>query len=222
MRVLYLHGFASSPGSGKARYFRERLAEHGVALDAPDFNLPDFESMTVTRMLDQVDAAVEAGPAGPVAFIGSSLGAFVAVHAAARRNSVAAQPRPLTHLILMAPALEFGTDRRLDAVAQEWRRTGRRVVFHYAYGKPMTVGYGLYEDARHYDSTAVELAVPILVFQGRRDEVVRPETVVAFAERRPNVTLRLLDDDHQLQGHLGEMWADMRAFLDLGLSAREM
>ena len=47
-RVVYLHGFASGPGSKKARYFSERLAECGVSLEVPDLAEGDFENLTVT------------------------------------------------------------------------------------------------------------------------------------------------------------------------------
>jgi predicted esterase YcpF (UPF0227 family) len=53
--IFYLHGFASSPGSTKIRYFSERLREHGVTLVCPDFNEPDFKTLTMTRMLDQLE-----------------------------------------------------------------------------------------------------------------------------------------------------------------------
>ena len=52
--VVYLHGFASSRYSTKAAYFADRLREHGVDLRCPDFNEPDFRTMTLTRMLEQV------------------------------------------------------------------------------------------------------------------------------------------------------------------------
>jgi pimeloyl-ACP methyl ester carboxylesterase len=86
MHIFYLHGFASSARSSKARYFGERLAAYGVPLHCPDFNEPDFSTLTITRMLDQVDAAIDALPPGPVALIASSLGAFVAWHTTARRQ----------------------------------------------------------------------------------------------------------------------------------------
>jgi len=54
--LFYLHGFASSPKSTKVGYFRERLAEHGIDLRCPDFNQPDFSTLTMTRMLDQLGA----------------------------------------------------------------------------------------------------------------------------------------------------------------------
>lgn len=215
MRACYLHGFASSPASGKAVFFRRRLAEHGVALDAPDFNLPDFQSLTITRMLDQVDAAVDAGPAGPVVLIGSSLGGFVAWQAAARRNAVEGQARPVSHLILLAPAFDFASDRRIDPIVEDWRRTGSREVFHHAYGRSMPVGFDLYEDARRFDARRANVRIPVLIFQGTRDTIVPAPTVAAFAEGRPNIHLRLLDDDHQLQGHLPEIWQESALFLGL-------
>lgn len=215
MQAFYLHGFASSPGSGKATFYRQRLAERGVAVAAPDFNLPDFQSLTVTRMLGQLDDAIDAVPAAPVVLIGSSLGGFVAWHAAARRNAIPNQPRPVSHLILLAPAFDFASDRRGDPIVDEWRRTGSREVFHHAFGRAMRVGFTLYEDARRFDSRRAEVRVPVLIFQGTRDTIVPAATVISFAERRPNVRLRLLDDDHQLQAHLPTIWQESAEFLGL-------
>ncbi len=215
LRCYYLHGFASSPGSGKARFYAEHLAELGVACIAPDFNLPDFSTLTVTRMLAQLDAAIESAPPGPVVLIGSSLGGFVALHAANRRRTGPPE-RPITGLILLAPALDFGSDRVEDPVIDEWRRLGTREVFHHGYGRPMRIGAALWEDAARFDSATIRVEVPILVFQGLRDEVVPPAAAIAFAEARPNVRLRLLDDGHQLKGHLPDMWEESAAFLGLG------
>jgi hypothetical protein len=40
-------------------------------------------------------------------------------------------------------------------------------------------------------------------------------TVERFARTRPNVTLSLLDDDHQLTASLPRIWNDVEAFLGL-------
>jgi len=216
VHLLYLHGFASSPGSGKARYLADRFAERGHTLICPDLNLPDFSTLTVTRMLDQVDRAIDAREPGPVALIGSSLGGFVALHAAARRARRLDSRHPVSRLVLLAPAFDFGSARDVrHAEVEEWRRTDRLDVFHHAYGRSIPVHYALHEDAQQYDAYAVDVTVPTLIFQGRRDSVVPPETAERFAASRPHVTLRLLDDDHQLQGHLAVMWPEIAAFLGL-------
>ncbi|MEM1426436.1 MAG: YqiA/YcfP family alpha/beta fold hydrolase, partial [Cyanobacteria bacterium P01_H01_bin.130] len=54
MRYFYLHGFASSPKSRKAQHLSDRLTEHGLTLEIPDFNQPDFSTLTLTRQLDQM------------------------------------------------------------------------------------------------------------------------------------------------------------------------
>jgi pimeloyl-ACP methyl ester carboxylesterase len=209
MRVVYLHGFASSARSSKAQYFHERLSRHGVRVDTPDFNQPSFETLTVTRMLEQVGDAIEGSPE-PVGLIGSSLGAFVAVNAAARHR--------LHRLVLLAPALDFATNRMRElgeGGLARWKADGRLEVFHYGFNRTMPVGYALYEDAARYDAFAVRLAVPTLIFQGTRDTVVDPAVATRFAREQPDVTLRLLDDDHQLLASLPVIWEETREFLGL-------
>ena len=87
MHVFYLHGFASSAASTKAAFLAGRLAERGITLQTPDFNEPDFSTLTITRMIDQTITAIAALPPDRVVLIGSSLGAFVAIHVAARLSA---------------------------------------------------------------------------------------------------------------------------------------
>ena len=208
--VLYLHGFASSAQSSKAAFFRSKLSAHGVEVQTPDFNAPDFSTLTVSRMLRQVHDAIQAVPPGPVALIGSSLGAFVAVHAALQ------EAERVDRLVLLAPALDFGGNRMRnlgDRGIDEWRRTNRLEVFHYGFGRLIPVHYELYADAARYDAFNARLDLPIQIFQGRRDTAVDPATVQRWAEARANVELHLLDDDHQLLGSLDAIWAETARFL---------
>jgi pimeloyl-ACP methyl ester carboxylesterase len=210
--AVYLHGFASSPSSSKATRFGRELAALGVPFACPDLNEPDFSSLTVTRMLTQTAAVVDAS-AAPVALIGSSLGAFVALHAAA-----AAGPAEVDRLVLMAPALDFGGNRlrQLGEVGiEEWRRSGKLRVHHYASGQPRHVGFELFEDAAQYDAFTVDLELPILAFQGRHDASVDPKMVERWAVARPNVRLRLLEDDHQLTTSVDVIWQESKTFLGL-------
>jgi pimeloyl-ACP methyl ester carboxylesterase len=207
--IIYLHGFASSAHSGKATYLGSRLRALGEEVVTPDLNLPDFSTLTVTRMLEQTHALIERA-AGPVAIIGSSLGGYVAV------NAAATWPDRVDRLVLLAPALDFSEDGLSGPQGSdlgEWQRAGEIYVFHYGYGRMMPIHYGLYEDARRYDAMRAEVRMPVLVFQGRRDTAVRPATVERWAAARPNVELHLLDDDHQLGASLPFIWERASIFL---------
>jgi len=84
LHVFYLHGFASSPQSTKVGYFSERLREHSVDVRCPDFNQPDFATLTITRMLDQLGAELAQLAGAPATLFGSSLGGTLAILAAER------------------------------------------------------------------------------------------------------------------------------------------
>jgi uncharacterized protein len=218
--VFYLHGFASSGQSKKAAYFAERLRPHGIPLWCPDFNEPDFSSLTMTRMLDRlaVDMATLDPPSlvpgthAGVVLIGSSLGAIVAVHTAARMAD------RIDRLVLLAPALMFPGDagRILGAErVARWQATGTLDLFHHGYGGMRSLNYGFYEDSLQYDAFTADVRQPTLVFQGLRDESVDHRVVEQYAAARPNVHLTLVDDDHQLMASLPRIWSEMAPFLEL-------
>ncbi|HEY7172508.1 MAG TPA: YqiA/YcfP family alpha/beta fold hydrolase [Vicinamibacterales bacterium] len=212
MRVFYLHGFASSSQSTKAAYFRERLQARNVPVITPDFNEPDFASLTMTRMLDQLGRELAAVDDGPIALMGSSLGGTLAILAAARFGA------RIDRLVLMAPAVMFakpGHHLLPPERIEEWRRRGALPFFHYAYNEERPLNYAFYEDTLHYDAFAAPFSQPALVFQGLNDRSVPYQTVEQFARTRSNVTLSLLDDDHQLIASLPRMWNDVEAFLGL-------
>lgn len=220
--VLYLHGFGSSAQSTKAAFLADRLRPHGIELLCPDFNQPDFESLTTTRMIAQVDAAMAGLPPGPVTLIGSSLGGFVAFHVAVRhapeRGRARTTKRPIDRLVLFAPAFEFGRTPfgGLDAEGlARWKETDKYEIFHDGENRPRFVRYAIYQDAQQYDSSACVLDTPALVFQGSGDTVVDPAMVQRFAAARPSMTVRVLDDDHRLMSSLEFMWRETAAFLGL-------
>jgi uncharacterized protein len=213
--VFYLHGFASSARSTKATYFGQKFAALGVTLRCPDFNEPDFGALTMTRMLERLGDELPSagdGPSAQATLIGSSLGGTLAILAAVRFAE------RIDRLVLLAPAVMFAKPghhvlppERIEA----WRQTGALQFFHYAYGEQRPLGFMFYQDSLDYDAFAAPIVQPTLVFQGMRDASVDYRTVERFSLARENVTLSLLDDEHQLTASLPRMWTDIAHFLDL-------
>lgn len=211
-RVFYLHGFASGATSTKGGYFGERLREHGIALACPDFNEPDFATLTMTRMLEQLGAELSRASDTPATLIGSSLGGTLAVLAAARFGSA------IDRLILLAPAVMFakpGHHLLPPERIEEWRQRGALPFFHYAHNTEQALNFAFYEDGLMHDAFTAVIHQPTLIFQGLRDASVDYRTVEAFARTRRNTTLSLLDDDHQLIASLPRIWDDVAPFLGL-------
>jgi uncharacterized protein len=208
--IVYLHGFASSPQSTKVRYFSDRLQEHGVPLVCPDFNAPSCRTLTITRMLEQLEGHVARAGDAPLVLIGSSLGGTLAILAAAR------WPARVARVVLLAPAVMFakpGHHLLPPERIEEWRRRGLLPFFHHAGNEERELDYAFYEDSLGYDAFNAVVPQPTLIFQGLRDASVDYRTVEQFANTRPNVTLSLLDDDHQLIASLPRMWNDIQPFL---------
>ena len=204
-RFVYLHGFASSPSSRKARFFEERFRELGIGLEVPDLAEGDFRNLTLTKQLEVI---AQVSRHEPVSLIGSSMGGYLAALYAARHAEV-------KKVVLLAPAFSFASrwpETLGEATMQRWKSTNTLNVFHYSEGREVELGYQLIEDARQYEAYP-EFAQPTLIFQGRRDTVVPPAYAVTFAERHPNARLILLDSDHDLVDVLDEMWRETQAFL---------
>jgi len=204
-RVLYLHGFASSPNSRKAQFFREKLAMEGVDLAALDLAQGDFAGLTLSGQLEVVERAAD-GQA--VILVGSSMGGYLAALYAARHPEVAA-------LILLAPAFCFHSlwEKELGPEKMaEWRKNGTIPVFHYGEGRQMDLSYGLMEDAKNYEGYP-EVGAPGLVFHGVQDPVVSITLPRTFAQGRCNVRLVELHSGHELTDVLDEIWKESKPFL---------
>jgi uncharacterized protein len=204
-RFVYLHGFASSPRSRKARFFEQRFRELGIGLEIPDLAAGDFRNLTITAQLNVIAQVCRDEP---VSLLGSSMGGYLAALYAARHTEV-------KNLVLLAPAFSFASrwPETLGRQAMErWRKTNTLQVFHYSEGREVELGYQLIEDAQQYEAYP-NFTQPALIFQGTQDTVVPPEYAVTFAAQHPNANLRLLESDHELVNVLDEMWRETQPFL---------
>jgi len=194
--IVYLHGFASSPQSQKARLFAEYFAGKGVPFSAPDLNAPAFRSLSLTRVIQAAEEASRG--AAEVCVIGSSLGGYAAALWAAQRE---AEGRPLRAGMLMAPA--FGADRLWRAgvgpALERWQRSGelelRGPDGNWLYGPEYSVlDYGFYVDLERWAATPLSLSTPLLVFHGERDNTVPVSHSREFASGRSHVTLEVFSE----------------------------
>jgi len=212
--LLYLHGFASGPGSTKATALAAGLALDGIVPVRLDLTPgPDgFERSTPSSMLAIVEEAMRASP-GPHALVGSSLGGWLAALAASRNPSVA-------RLVLLAPAFrlhERWKARLYPGDLERWRREGSVEVHHHATSTPRRIGWAFFEDAARWPPLP-EVHVPALCIAGSRDETVPLEDVRAWVERTPGARLEVVDDGHELTASLPRIVASTRSFLREGLS----
>jgi len=204
-RILYLHGFASGPSSGKARFFAGQFRGRGVGLEIPDLAAGDFQHLTISSQLRVIDTLARGEP---VSLIGSSMGGYLAAIYAACHPEV-------RRVVLLAPA--FGFARRWpESLGAEkvaaWKQAGEMEVFHYAEDRPLRLGYALLEDGLAYPDYP-DFRQPALIFHGARDEVVPARYSEEFAAAHPNVRLEVLDSGHELHNVLEYMAPQVTAFL---------
>ena len=207
MRYIYLHGFASSPRSRKARYVGDRFRERGIDLVVPDLNQGDFRQLTLTRQVRQIIGLFPPSPE-PVTLIGSSFGGLTSAW-------IAQQQIQVERLVLLAPAFQFRafwSQRLGDRQIQQWQQDGHLSVYHYAEERQLPLDYQFYRDLQSYDENDLQRQVPTLILHGVADEIVPVAASRAYAKDKPWVCLQELDSDHALANALPEIWQATEAF----------
>ena len=207
-RVVYLHGFASSPQSGKARFFQRKFAACGVAMEIPQLDEGRFDELTISGQLGVIERAIGDAPA---ILIGSSLGGYLAALYANR------YPAQVEKLVLLAPAFQFPRrwrERYSDQDWERWKIEGSTPIFHYGDGRERRLGYQFVEDAAQYEDEP-EFPQPALILHGVNDSVVPAEISRVFAARHPNARLVLFESGHELTDVLEPMWREMMRFLSV-------
>ncbi|TAG93819.1 MAG: esterase [Oscillatoriales cyanobacterium] len=216
---IYLHGFASSPDSLKAKYFCDRISSLAIDLKTPDLNQNDFSHLTLTRQLHQIETeflqpqtldfqAENVKNPGEVTIIGSSFGGLTAAWLAQRQISV-------KQIILLAPAFDF-LSHWLPVLGQQqlekWQTEEYLPVYHYGEQRYLPLNYQFVADMAEYPEQNLIRQVPTLIMHGLYDKIIPIQASRNFAANRPWVQLTELEDDHSLGNVLAEIWEAIQKF----------
>jgi pimeloyl-ACP methyl ester carboxylesterase len=207
-RILYLHGFASSPGSKKAVAVAERLTARGGSVDRLDLRVPSMERLDFGAMIDRTREAI-GGPDDRAILIGSSLGGLTAAR-------VAEHDRRVTAMALLAPALHFGArwrERLGDDGWDRWMQTGWLEVHDYATAGTTRVHADFARSVLHHDVGLPYIHPPTLVLHGTEDDVVPVTVSRELAAVSPQVRLVELADGHDLLATLPAILDAIEAFV---------
>jgi hypothetical protein len=210
VQFIYLHGFASTPNSAKARYLGDHFAEANINLRIPDLNAGDFSHLTISRQLTQI-ASEFPDNSTPITLVGSSLGGLTSAHLGQRHSQV-------QRLVLLAPAFGF-LSHWLPLLGQEqlqrWQTEQYLMVYHYGEGRSLPLNYDFVLDAAQYQEEQLLRAIPTLILHGKHDETIPIQASRDFSQQRPWVELVELDSDHALGNVLPEIWQAIRLFCHL-------
>ena len=207
VNFIYLHGFASSPNSNKAKKISNRFTQLQIPLKIPDLNAGDFSHLTISRQIEQIKRELPED-SQPVTLIGSSLGGLISAHLGEHFPQI-------QRLVLLAPAFGF-LSHWLPKLGQEkiqiWEKEKYLLVHHYGEGKELPLSYNFITDARKYQEFLLKRPIPTLILHGKQDEVIPIQASRDFERSRPWVELRELDSDHGLANVTDEIWQAISEF----------
>jgi uncharacterized protein len=210
-RFLYLHGFASGPGSFKGRALAAHCAELGTRLELLDLRRPSLELLRLSAMMTAVRDAI-GGERDRAVLLGSSLGGLTACRVAEIDPRVCA-------LVLLAPAFRMFERWRAklgDIGWKRWHDSGWLEIEDHAEKRTTRIDFGFIEEAAGIDTAGAgwpDVRVPTLIIHGRGDDVVPVDVSRAWAAERRHVRMVEVDDGHELAGSIERIAAETDRFL---------
>lgn len=192
--VLWIGGFRSDMEGSKALALETAARERGwnyVRYDhfAHGVSSGEWRQATIGRWREDAVALIDHID-GPVIPVGSSMGGWIALLAAAAR------PDAVSGLVLVNPAPDF-TERLMwpsleDHQRQAILRDGEALMPDEGLG-PWVLTRRMIEEARDWLvlDGAIDIAAPVHVLQGRADDVVPWRHAVSLAERLDRAAVRL-------------------------------
>jgi len=214
--ILFLPGYASDMEGTKAVAIDQYCASRELGCLRLDYSGTgsspgDFADATLDRWLDEVLAAIDLGvPDGKLIVAGSSMGGWIAIHAALRR------PKRVAAVLGIAAAPDF-TDWGFSAEDKQVLAATGRLERPNAYGPEKSLTYRVFWQsgaAHRLLYSPIDLTIPIRLVHGEKDEDVPmgvPIKLVADL-RSSDVQLRLikngghrLSEPHEIHAILVEL-----------------
>jgi hypothetical protein len=207
MQLVYLHGFASSPQSQKAEYFRQACQQHGLEIVTPDLNLHDFTRLEISVIYSYLQELIKPYP--EVTLIGSSMGGLLSLALAQSLPKVA-------KVVLLAPALKLAQllpSMIGSQMMSQWQREGFLSVFHSGYRQEKQLGYQFYTDLVAFSEREFTRQIPSLIFHGTADATIPIQVSYDYLAHNPHAKLYPLASDHSLVDQLPFIWQQTYQFL---------
>lgn len=207
-QFIYLHGFASGPGSKKATAFKKRFDSDSISLIVPDLEGGDFQRLTLTKQLKIIDDCMGEYPGERFGLIGSSMGGYLAALMGQTCEKVVG-------LYLMAPGFNFL--KRWRSLVQGHLKGRNAIpdlikVYHYRYNKDMLLSTDIFRDAEKWDCLGFNRKIPTRIVHGIHDDTVDISESRKFARAHLECQFEELDSDHQLLSHIDWIVEDALKF----------
>lgn len=212
--VLFLPGYASDMEGQKAIAIDRHCASRGFGCLRMDYSGTgsspgDFADGTLDRWLDEVLAAVDC-VSRPMVIAGSSMGGWLALHAALRR------PERIVGLLGIAAAPDFTDWGHSDDEKKCLRRDGRVERLSPYSPEPMVIYRDFWEAGQRMCllSSAVPLACPVRLVVGEKDEAVPVAVSLKLLQRLQSGDVHLkiikngghrLSEPHEIDALLAEL-----------------
>ncbi len=206
--LVWLGGFRSDMMATKACALDEWACDRGRACVRFDYSGHGesggrFEDGTIGRWLADSLAVIAGETQGPVVLVGSSMGGWLALLAAARLAAAGTAP---AGLVLLAPAVDFTQALIWPSLDEAARRAIEETGLHLrpsAYGGPVPITRALIEEGRRHllFGGTVRAHAPVHILQGMADPDVpwhHAMTLVEHLQHDPAVLTLIKDGDHRL------------------------
>ena len=213
--VLFLPGYASDMEGAKAESIDAFCATRGIGCLRIDYSGTgssggDFAEGTLTRWLEEVLAAIDMLTDGSLIVAGSSMGGWLALHAALRRKD------RVKALLGIAAAPDF-TDWGFSVEEKETLNLDGKLERPNPYGpEPSTtyLGFAASGEAHRLLYSPIDLVIPVRLVHGEQDEDVPMGVPIKLLQdlRSSDVQLRLikgaghrLSEPHEIHAILTEL-----------------